>query len=213
MNDVTFMLDELLAKMAEIKRLQQEMARKEEWEALTQEQREDVTSKLRAAESIVESWSIYSREFLALLIEFTATTKAPFVSREIVGRLAAMLNYVLAGLAGPKYSDLRANDMTKYGFDPKELLGKVLQIYINLGDEFAFIQAVASEGRSYSKELFDRASAIATRRTVKTLDEIAVFVKFAKRVEEVKQAMEEEDIDDFPEEFQGEAPLNEYSFR
>lgn len=207
MNDVTYLLDELLAKLAEIKRLQQEMAHKEEWDALTQEQKDDKTSKLRSAENIVESWTIYSREFLALLIEFTATTRAPFVSAEIVGRLAAMLNYVLDALAGPKCSDLRANDMSKYGFDPKQLLGKVLQIYLNLSSEPAFIQAVASEGRSYSKELFFRVQNIAAKRTVKTLDEIAAFQRFAAKVEEVKLAMEEEDIEDFPDEFQGMQPL------
>ncbi|CAG8659538.1 10237_t:CDS:10, partial [Acaulospora colombiana] len=115
MNDVTFMLDELLSKLAEIKKLQLEMEKKEEWEALTQEQREDVLSKLRAAESIVEPWTIYSREFLSLLIEFTGSTKAPFVSSEIVDRLAAMLNYVLEQLAGKRSSNLKTKDLSKYG--------------------------------------------------------------------------------------------------
>lgn len=202
MNDVTFMLDELLTKLAEIKKLQQEMDRKEEWDALTQEQREDKISKLKSAESIVEPWIIYSREFLALLIEFTGTTKAPFVSGEIVGRLAAMLNYVLDQLAGPRCADLRAKDMDKYGFDPKETLTKVLQIYNNLSGEAAFVEAIASEGRSYRKSLFENALRIARNKVLMTSEELDVFEQFARRVEEVKQAMDEEDIEDFPEEFE-----------
>lgn len=203
MNDVTFMLDELLTKLAEIKKLQQEMANTEEWEALTQEQREDKQSKLRSAEAIVEPWIIYSREFLALLIEFTNSTKAPFVSPEIVGRLSAMLNYVLEQLAGDRCSDLKSKDMDKYGFDPKEMLSKVLQIYINLSEEYAFIQAIASEGRSYKKSLFDRALRIATEKVLKSSEELEIFAIFAKRVEEVRLAMDKEEIDGFPDEFAG----------
>jgi ubiquitin conjugation factor E4 B len=203
MNDVTFMLDELLTKLAEIKKLQLEMANKEEWEALTQEQREDKQSKLRSAESIVEPWVIYSREFLALLIEFTDSTKAPFVSGEIVDRLAAMLNHDLDQLAGPRCAELKSKDMDKYGFDPKEILSKVLQIYINLSSEPAFLQAVAGEGRSYSKNLFDRALQIATERVLKSNEELEIFTNFAKKVEEIRVAMDDEEIDDFPEEFEG----------
>jgi ubiquitin conjugation factor E4 B len=203
MNDVTFMLDELLTKLAEIKKLQLEIANKEEWETLTQEQREDKQSKLRSAEAIVEPWVVYSREFLALLIEFTDSTKAPFVSGEIVDRLAAMLNYVLDQLAGPRCSELKSKDMDKYGFDPKELLSKVLQIYINLSSEPAFLQAVAGEGRSYSKSLFDRALHIASERVLKSIEELEVFENFAKKVEEIRVAMDDEDIDDYPEEFEG----------
>jgi ubiquitin conjugation factor E4 B len=211
MNDVTFMLDELLTKLAEIKRLQQEMDRKEKWESLTQEQREDKISKLKAAESIVKSWVIYSREFLALLIEFTGTTKAPFVSGEIVGRLAAMLNYVLDQLAGPRCSDFRAKDMDKYGFDPKETLSKVLQIYINLRGEAAFVQAIASEGRSYRKSLFGNALRIARKKVLMSSGELDVFEQLAIRVEEVKMAMDEEDMDDYPEEFEGQpSPYNDF---
>lgn len=203
MNDVTFMLDELLTKLVEIKKLQLEMANKEEWEALTQEQREDKQSKLRAAESIVEPWVVYSREFLALLIEFTDSTKAPFVSPEIVERLAAMLNYVLDQLAGPRCADLKSKDMDKYGFDPKELLSKVLQIYINLSTEASFIQAVAGEGRSYKKSLFDRAFHIASEKVLKSTEELEIFANFACKVEEIRLAMDEEEITDYPDEFEG----------
>jgi ubiquitin conjugation factor E4 B len=203
MNDVTFMLDELLSKLAEIKRLQLEMARKEEWDALSQEEREDKQTKLRSSEGLVESWTIYSREFLSLLIEFTGSSKAPFVSGEIVGRLTAMLDYVLVQLAGPRCADLKTKDMDKYGFDPRELLGKVLQIYINLSTEASFIQGIAMEGRSYSKEVFDRALSIARDKLLKTPEELEIFAGLTEKVEQMRAAMDEEEIDTFPDEFEG----------
>jgi len=113
-----------------------------------------------------------------------------------------MLNYVLDQLAGPRCSELKAKDMDKYGFDPKEFLSKVLQIYINLSSEPAFLQAVAGEGRSYSKSSFDRALYIATRKVLKSIEELEIFATFAKKVEEKKLAMDDEEIDDYPEEFE-----------
>ena len=203
LNDVTFLLDEMLTKLTEIKKIQQEQARVEEWQAMTQEQRQDRLSVLRSAEAQASSWSYYSRSMIVLLIEFTSTTRGAFISGEIVGRLAATLNYVLDMLAGPRSSDLRTKDMEKYGFNPAQLLSSVLSVYLNLAEEPEFIQAVATEGRSYKKELFERAGAVAEKKVLKTSDEVKTLVKFVNKVEELREAMDEEEIDDFPEEFQG----------
>ncbi|CAG8750132.1 13496_t:CDS:2, partial [Acaulospora colombiana] len=77
-----------------------------------------------------------------------------------------------------------------------------LQIYVNLSTEPAFVQAIASEGRSYSKSLFERALKIASERVLKSTDELKVFAKFAERVEEVRLAMDEEEITEYPDEFE-----------
>lgn len=209
LNDVTFLLDEMLTKLAEIKRIQQEQSRLEEWQAMTQERRQDRLSVLRSAESQASSWSYYSSSMIVLLIEFTSTTRGAFISGEIVGRLAATLNYVLDMLAGSRSSELRTNDMEKYGFKPAQLLSSLLSVYLNLAEEPAFIQAVASEGRSYKKELFERAGEVALKKVLKTIDELEQLRKFVDKVEELRQAMDEEEIDEFPEEFQG-AILNDH---
>jgi ubiquitin conjugation factor E4 B len=203
LNDVTFLLDEMLTKLAEIKRIQQEQSRVEEWQAMTQERRQDRLSVLRSAESQASSWSYYSSSMIVLLIEFTSTTRGAFISGEIVGRLAATLNYVLDMLAGSRSSDLRTNDMEKYGFNPAQLLSSVLSVYLNLAEESAFIQAVAMEGRSYKKELFEKAGEVALRKVLKTIDELEQLRRFVNKVEDLRQAMDEEEIDEFPDEFQG----------
>lgn len=203
LNDVTFLLDEMLTKLTEIKKIQQEQARVEEWQAMTQEQRQDRSSVLRSAEAQASSWSYYSSSMIVLLIEFTSTTRGAFISGEIVGRLAATLNYVLDMLAGPRSSELRTKDMEKYGFNPAQLLSSVLSVYLNLAEEPEFIQAVATEGRSYKKELFERAGSVAEKKVLKTADEVKNLNKFVNKVEELREAMDEEEIDDFPDEFQG----------
>jgi ubiquitin conjugation factor E4 B len=203
LNDVTFLLDEMLTKLTEIKKIQQEQSRIDEWQAMTHERRQDRLSVLRSAEGQASSWSYYSSSMIILLIEFTSTTRGAFISGEIVGRLAATLNYVLEMLAGPRSSDLRTKDMEKYGFNPAELLSSVLSVYLNLAEEPEFIQAVATEGRSYKKELFERAGEVALKKVLKTVDELEKLRTFVNKVEELMQEMGEEEIDDFPEEFQG----------
>jgi len=92
--------------------------------------------------------------------------------------------------------------MEKYGFNPAQLLSSVLSVYLNLAEEPEFIQAVATEGRSYRKELFEKAGDVALKKVLKTTDELEKLKKFVDKVEELRQAMDEEEIDDFPDEFQ-----------
>jgi len=203
LNDVTFLLEEMLRKLTEIKKIQQEQSRVEEWQAMTQEQRQDRLSVLRSAEAQASSASYHSSSMIILLIEFTSTTRGAFISGEIVGRLAGTLNYVLGMLAGARRSDLRTKDMEKYGFNPAQLLSSVLSVYLNLAEEPEFIQAMATEERSYKKELFERAGEVALKKVLKTIDELETLRKFVNKVEELRQAMDEEKIDNFPKEFQG----------
>jgi len=53
----------------------------------------------------------------------------------------------------------------KYHFNPRQLLSDVVQVYLNLGDQDAFIRAVAGDGRSYRKELIEHAAKICSKAT------------------------------------------------
>jgi len=122
---------------------------------------------------------------------------------EIVTRLAAMLDYNLHALVGPKYQELNVREPEKLKFNPRTLLSDILQVFLNLSDQPEFIEAVASDGRSYSKELFDIAADVVLRRNIKTQAEVNALRMFVKKVEERKATMEAEDEDmgDVPEEF------------
>src|SRR5229473_5099067 len=96
---------------------------------------------------------------------FTAETKELFMMPEIVDRLAAMLDYNLDALVGPRCNDLRVENKEKYHFNPRQLLSDVVQVYLNLGDQDAFIRAVAGDGRSYRKGLIEHAAKICSKAT------------------------------------------------
>jgi len=73
---------------------------------------------------------------------------------------------------------------------------------LNLSDQEEFVRAVAGDGRSYSKELFERAAYTAVKRTLKTEGEVEQLRVFVAKVEECRLNMEaEEDLGEVPDEF------------
>lgn len=48
-------------------------------------------------------------------------------------------------------------DPEEYNFQPRELVCSIIGIYLNLGREPAFCQAIPRDGRSFSMGLFDLA--------------------------------------------------------
>lgn len=205
-NDVTYLMDESLGELAQIHDIQTEMDDQETWERQTQEHRREREGTLRSLERHASSYTTLGRSTVELLKLFTAETKAPFMMPEIVDRLAAMLDYNLQALVGPRCSNLKVREPEKLKFDPKLLLNYILQVFINLSDQDEFVQAVAGDGRSYSKELFERAMGTATRKNIKTQSELDVLRAFVEKVEDAKASMqEEEDLGEVPDEFLGES--------
>ncbi|RXW24419.1 hypothetical protein EST38_g1415 [Candolleomyces aberdarensis] len=201
-NDVTYLMDESLGEMAQIHNIQVEMDDQDAWNQQTNQYRQERESTLRSLERHASGYATLGRSTVELLKVFTAETKAPFMMPEIVDRLAAMLDYNLQVLCGPKCQDLKVKEPEKLKFNPKELLGNILQVFLNLSDQEKFVQAVAGDGRSYTKELFDRAADIALRRGIKTQTEIDVLKAFVVRVEEAKASLQaEEDLGEVPDEF------------
>jgi ubiquitin conjugation factor E4 B len=201
-NDVTYLLDESLSEMAQIHAIQVEMDDKDTWESKPQEYRREREGNLRSLERHASSYTTLGKSTVELLKLFTAETKAPFMMPEIVDRLAAMLDYNLDALAGPKCNDLHVRDPDKLKFDPRGLLKDILAVFLNLSDQKEFVHAVAGDGRSYRKELFERAAGIARRRSLMPTGEIEKLMLFVETVEEAKTTMEaEEDIGDIPDEY------------
>lgn len=66
------------------------------------------------------------------------------VTQELGPRLAAMLNFNLQQLCGPKCRDLKVENPEKYGFEPKKLLDQLTDIYLQL-DCARFAKAIADD--------------------------------------------------------------------
>ena len=203
-NDVTYLMDESLSELTQIHNIQVEMDDQATWNSKPLEYRREREMTLRSLERHASGYTTLGRSTVELLKVFTAETKAPFMMPEIVDRLAAMLDYNLQALVGPKYQELRVREPEKLKFSPRELLSDVIQVYLNLSDQPQFIQAVAGDGRSYSKELFKSAVEIGRWRGIKSQTEIVQLQAFADKVEKAKEALTaEEDLGELPDEFLG----------
>ncbi|WWC89190.1 uncharacterized protein L201_004108 [Kwoniella dendrophila CBS 6074] len=201
MSDTTFHLEESLTGMAKISSIQNQMANTEAWSALPQNEQQDQESQMRQAESSAPFHTQMGLENVKLIRDITATTKEPFVTAEIVDRLAASLDENLAVLVGPKMSELKVTNPEKYSFKPKDLLAAIAQIYLNLGNEADFIRAVANDGRSYSKELFEKFARLLKNRAIMTDAEVAEVISFTQKVEDMKATILMEDEREVPDEF------------
>ncbi|ORX66033.1 hypothetical protein DL89DRAFT_260541 [Linderina pennispora] len=156
----------------------------------------DRAQRLQDAERIARSYVSLAHE----------TVPRPFQAGEVVDRLAAMLNYNLDQLAGPKCSNLRVRDMQqRFSFNPRVLLSELTSVYIHLGlprqsdgsddamtdaeDQQAidrFVTAVVEDDRSYSVELFQKAYGILERISLKSPESLARLLEFAENCKQAK---------------------------
>jgi ubiquitin conjugation factor E4 B len=104
---------------------------------------------------------------LELLHYLTSRIADPFLSPDLVDRMASMLNYFLDHLVSKKCTDLKVQNMEKYHFDPRKLVGFIIDVYLHLkSDKLA--KAIANEGRSYSHENFLAAADVIARTGIRT---------------------------------------------
>ena len=58
------------------------------------------------------------------------------------------------------------SNLEKYSFRPGEVVGKICQIYLNLGECSSFVAAVSRDGRSYSPSLFPGTERVLIKVTI-----------------------------------------------
>ncbi|XP_038076555.1 ubiquitin conjugation factor E4 B-like [Patiria miniata] len=200
MNDTTFLLDESLACLKRIHEVQEAMKNKEAWNALDQEERQGKARQLSTDEKQCRSYLTLANETLEMFNYLTKEIKKPFLRPELCDRLAAMLNFNLQQLCGPKCSDLKVENREKYGFQPRRMLDQLATIYLHLDSEELAI-ALADDERSFRPGLVSDALNILSR--LKTQSEIHQFSRLMERAQEItsRNQQMELDYDDAPDEF------------
>lgn len=205
LNDLTFLLDEGLGNLAEVHNISIELENRAKGLPPTREEDErELRSKYASAERQAKSSCGLADKSITLFEIYTKDIPNAFVTPEIVDRLASMLDHNLGSLVGPKCGKLKVKDPQKFSFDPKRLLKSLTTVYIHLADQHSFVSAVAKDGRSFSKELFERAVHILAMKIGLVSDDFChKLLEFAQRAEEQKATEEAEDIgfDEVPDDF------------
>jgi ubiquitin conjugation factor E4 B len=144
-----------------------------------------------------------TNETVAMLKLFTETLGDSFTKKEVVVRLAHMLDYNLALLVGPNKSKLKVENMQEYGWDPKSMLGEITDVYLNLHGKKTFVDAVATDERSYRAEYWETAENILKRFNLKSPEQLAEWAQFAAVIRKTKEEIDAEDADlgEIPDEY------------
>ena len=102
--------------------------------------------------------------------------------------------------------DLKVHNAEKYGWDPKRMLGTIVDIYFHL-DSPEFAKTLANDERSFSKELFDMTIKRLDKAGIKTVDEMAQFRALGQRATDLllQKLKDDEDYSDAPDNFMGRA--------
>jgi ubiquitin conjugation factor E4 A len=189
-NDAVALLDRSLNALTTVreKELYEES---EEWSTLSQEQKEEKAEELKFAVSEARETNEMALRCVSMVTMVTATTSKPLVLETMVDRVAAMLNYFLLKLVGPKRNELKVKDFQRVGFDAKELLHSIVLIYVDLSEHREFCRAVCNDERSYSPELLEEA-----QKTLALLNEplasVIGFRSFIGNVSAVEREQKEE---------------------
>uniref|UniRef100_A0A8D3B6D6 Ubiquitin conjugation factor E4 B n=1 Tax=Scophthalmus maximus TaxID=52904 RepID=A0A8D3B6D6_SCOMX len=201
-NDTTFLLDESLESLKRIHEVQEEMKNKEQWDQLPREQQQSRQSQLTQDERVSRSYLALATETVEMFHILTKQVQKPFLRPELGPRLAAMLNFNLQQLCGPKCRDLKVENPEKYGFEPKKLLDQLTDIYLQL-DCARFAKAIADDQRSYSRELFEEVISKMRKAGIKSSIAIEKFKLLLEKVEEIvaRNSQSEMDYSDAPDEF------------
>ncbi|XP_044734743.1 ubiquitin conjugation factor E4 A [Chrysoperla carnea] len=200
MNDAVFLLDESLTNMAQIRTL--ETARTNgEWEQLSANEREQNMAHLQQIGMLARFDNILGRDTTRTLRLLTTNTASVFTHSTMVDRVAAMLNYFLLHLVGPKKKNFKVKDMKEYEFDPAVIVLDICHIYVSLASSNAFCLAISQDGRSYSPQLFSLAEDVLARIGGGQL--ISELRQLANKVEELARLQKEDDeiFTDIPDEF------------
>ncbi|KAL5115041.1 Ubiquitin conjugation factor E4 [Pleosporales sp. CAS-2024a] len=199
LNDVTFVLDESFTAFKEINDVSRVL--KDLSSNMDQAARTENEEKLNAAQGKAKSYMQLTNETVAMLKLFTEALADSFTKKEVVVRLAHMLDYNLEALVGPKRASLRLENPEEYGWNPKQMLAEVTDVYLNLQGKQSFIDAVATDGRAYRPEYWTEAHRTLARYALKNAEQLKAWEDMASEIETAKARadLEEADLGEIPD--------------
>ncbi|CAL1542242.1 unnamed protein product [Lymnaea stagnalis] len=200
-NDATYLLDEALRCMGQIKEKQMERDRGE-WSRLPEAQRHEEEANLQHVSRLAQYHNVMGSSTISTLRMITGEIQSIFCHPTFVDRIASMLNYFLCRLVGPKQKEFSVKDKDNYEFKPQETVSNICAIYLNLQQSDQFCQAVFQDQRSYSSQLFAQASQV-MEKIGESSEAVLDFLQLDEKIKAMQttKMSEEQALADAPEDF------------
>lgn len=175
MNDVTFLLDEVFEKLAEIAELETLREAAGTGPDADPRQLQDLDRRLAERVKTVRTLNLLGQETLRIISRMTSLDGARecFLRPEMVSRLASSLNYIVDHVVGARASKMKVREPEQYYYRPARILAILAQTYLNVENSRDFCRAVVADTRSFDAARF--------RAGVALLEQLPEAVSLAER--------------------------------
>lgn len=213
LNQTNSNVAESLAKLREIRQIQQDMKNSKTWSEMPEEVRNQKTVLLDSNEKEVAACLMMANDATDMLCYLS--TDPIFVQAFTVpalrARLVDMLCSILSSLGSPKAAEFKIDNPEKYNFFPKKMMEEVFETLLNCAkvvsgrEELAseFIKTVARSAYYDYANFVHAAKIIRKHGIVNDASSLDVFTKFVDDVEKAKVSAQkkEQERGEPPEEF------------
>jgi ubiquitin conjugation factor E4 B len=200
MNETNRLVGTMMEKLPEIREFQQRQSDPAAWQALTEQQREDMLDRLQSSERELRASMNLCNETIHMLVYLSTDPQIceAFLTDALVDRLASMLLSVLTHLVGSKGLDIKVRDPEAYNFRPKTMLREICQILMQFSRFPAFCSSVSQSGY-FTAGLLPKTLSTIRKHKMFTDEDIQRLEHMAEAVGQVVQS--EDRFADAPEEF------------
>lgn len=189
LSDASFLLDDSLGRLMDIKSLQTAMEDVVEWNKQDDLIKGERESYFRGQENAARGFmgsAIASLELLNLICDDGAVAQSFASSNDTRKRIGAMLLHFFEMLCGPKMTNLKVKQPEKYNFNAKDLLRRIVKIALSLSDSVDVQKELAADVE-YNQGIMDKACQILSRdESIVSRGEAEKFVKFCSVVSHFK---------------------------
>ena len=205
MSDVTFLIDEVIQKLTDIKLYQDKKDDKENWDKLDEETKQLEENKFNENDRLLKPSSGLLNSSLDFLVIICNCLQKYFMNLKLAEKLAYLVNYCLDEFTS-KSKQLKVKNKLDYNFNPSFILTSLIKIYVAFREYEEFIEYVVTDQRSYKYDNFLTAIQIIKSKSKAKLDyeTSEYFDNFVnKQLKEAELLAESKKInyDDCPEEF------------
>ena len=203
MNETNTLIATVMQKLPEIRGAQEKMNNVEAWGRLSEEEQEQISSRLDESEREVKSSLPLCNKTLQMFgyLNTDKDIRSLFLLDELCSRLVTMLLHVLTKLVGSKGLDLKVDNPEQYDFRPKEMLRDLCAIFAL----FAASEVFQTECANARCDINMLRKAVQTCQRLNLLagESMEAFAMLPMAVDEAahRVALEDELLEGAPDEF------------
>jgi len=204
MNETNSLIASVMEKLPAIRNVQVQMANAQEWAALSDEQRETITSRHEEYEQEVKRALPLCNKTLQMLgfLNTDKDIRNLFLLQEMCPRLVNLLLHVLKKLVGAKGLELKVDNPDSYNFRPKEMLRDLCAIFASFALAPEFIEECAKSGY-YHSELVTKSVKTCRKLNLLKGESMELFASLPDLVDAAAQTVQADEnlYEDAPDEF------------